>query len=85
MKVPLIDLTEQYEGIAHEILPALRAVVESQRFVLGPEVEGLENELAAYLGVGCTVGVASGTDALLLPLKALDAEPEAPKARIFST
>jgi dTDP-4-amino-4,6-dideoxygalactose transaminase len=75
MKVPLIDLTEQYESIAHEILSAMQAVVESQRFVLGPEVEGLENEIATYLGVECAVGVASGTDALLLPLKALDAEP----------
>jgi dTDP-4-amino-4,6-dideoxygalactose transaminase len=75
MKVPLIDLTEQYEGIVHEILPAIQAVVESQRFVLGPEVEGLEKEIAGYLGVENAVGVASGTDALLLPLKALDAEP----------
>ena len=51
MSVPLLDLTAQYQTIKTELDEALRAVVESQRFVLGPEVEALEAELAAYLGV----------------------------------
>jgi len=73
MNVPLLDLTAQYESIKSEIDEALAAVVASQRFVLGPEVDALEAELAAYLGVEHAIGCASGTDALLLPLKALDA------------
>jgi len=73
--VPLLDLSAQYASIRDELDAAVRAVVESQRFVLGPEVEALESELCAYLGVEHAVGCASGTDALLLPLKALDVEP----------
>lgn len=73
MSVPLLDLTAQYQAIREEIDEALASVVRSQRFVLGPEVEALESELATYLGVGHAIGCASGTDALLLPLKALDA------------
>ena len=52
-----------------------KTVVSSQYFVLGPEVQGLEEELAEYLGVRSSVGVASGTDALLLPLRALEPLP----------
>ncbi len=73
--VPLLDLTAQYRSIRNEVDAAVLAVLESQRFVLGPEVEALEAELADYLGVQHAVGCASGTDALLLALKALDAEP----------
>lgn len=73
--VPLLDLTAQYRSIRDELDAAVQAVVESQRFVLGPEVEALEAEVADYLGVTHAVGCASGTDALLLPLKALDVEP----------
>ncbi len=73
--VPLLDLTAQYRSIQDELDEAVHSVVRSQRFVLGPEVEALESEMAAYLGVAHAVGCASGTDALLLPLKALDAEP----------
>ncbi len=73
--VPLLDLTAQYRSIHAELDAAVLAVVESQRFVLGPEVEALEAELSDYLGVKHAVGCASGTDALLLPLRALDAEP----------
>ncbi len=73
--VPLLDLTAQYASIQDELDEVVHSVVQSQRFVLGPEVEALETELAAYLGVEHAVGCASGTDALLLVLKALDAEP----------
>lgn len=73
--VPLLDLTAQYRTIKDELDAAVMAVVESQYFVLGPEVEALEAEVAAYLGAKHAIGCASGTDALLLPLKALDAEP----------
>lgn len=75
MTVPLLDLAPQYLSLKSELDAAVLGVVESQRFVLGPEVEALEAELAAYLGVKHAIGCASGTDALLLPLKALGAEP----------
>ena len=75
MTVPFFDLTAQYRSIRSGLNDAVRRVVESQRFILGPEVEAFESELAAYLGVGHAVACASGTDALLLPLKALGAEP----------
>jgi dTDP-4-amino-4,6-dideoxygalactose transaminase len=75
MPVPFLDLTLQYQSIKTEIDEAIRRVVNSQGFVLGPEVQALEEEVAAYLGVPHAVGVASGTDALLLPLKALDPQP----------
>ncbi len=75
MTVPLLDLTLQYQSLKPELDAAVMRVVESQRFVLGAEVEALEAELASYMGVKHAIGCASGTDALLLPLKALDAEP----------
>ena len=70
-----MDLTSQNESIGDEISAALDEVITSQRFILGPEVEALEAEVASYTGAAHAVGVASGTDALLLPLKALAAEP----------
>ena len=73
--VPLLDLTAQYDAIRDEVDDAVRRVVESQYFVLGPEVEAFEAEIAELVGVPHGVGVASGTDALLLPLRALDPEP----------
>jgi dTDP-4-amino-4,6-dideoxygalactose transaminase len=75
MPVPFLDLTLQYNSIRDELDEAIQRVIASQGFVLGPEVQGLEEELAGYLGVPYAVGVASGTDALLLPLKALDPQP----------
>lgn len=73
--IPLLDLKAQYASIRDELDDAVRRVVEAQGFVMGPEVEAFEEEIAAYVGVRHAVGVASGTDALLLPLRALDAEP----------
>ena len=75
MRVPLLDLTRQYRQIAAEIERVLPEVVESQQFVLGPRVEAFEHEVAAHLGVPHAVGCASGTDALLLSLRALDVKP----------
>ncbi|MGW8265957.1 MAG: DegT/DnrJ/EryC1/StrS family aminotransferase [Longimicrobiales bacterium] len=75
MAVPFLDLKIQYRSIRTEVDEAIRRVVSSQGFVMGPEVQALEEEIAAYVGVPHAVGVASGTDALLLPLRALDPEP----------
>lgn len=75
MDVPLLDLRAQYRAIREEIDRAITGVVESQAFVLGPVVEEFENAVAKYLGVPHAVSCASGTDALLLVLKALDLQP----------
>ncbi len=75
MTVPLLDLKAQYSSIRAEIDAAIAAVVASQRFILGPVVERFEAEAAEYLGAPHAVACASGTDALLLVLKALELEP----------
>jgi dTDP-4-amino-4,6-dideoxygalactose transaminase len=72
MPVPLLDLQAQYHSIQNELDEAVRGVVRSQRFVLGPAVERLEAELAERIGARHAVACASGTDALLLALKALE-------------
>ncbi|MSO46117.1 MAG: DegT/DnrJ/EryC1/StrS family aminotransferase [Acidobacteria bacterium] len=68
--VPLLDLDAQYRPLRAQLLDAITRVCDSQRFIMGPEVEGLERELAAMLGVGHAVAVSSGTDALLVALMA---------------
>jgi dTDP-4-amino-4,6-dideoxygalactose transaminase len=70
MGVPALDLKAQYRTIQDEIEPVVRAVIESQYFVLGPEVAALEAEIARYCRVPHAVSCASGSDALLLPLMA---------------
>ncbi|HDN04409.1 MAG TPA: DegT/DnrJ/EryC1/StrS family aminotransferase [Chloroflexi bacterium] len=70
--IPLLDLAAQYQSIKTEIDEAVQRVLDSGRFILGEEVTGLEREMADYLGVSHGVGVASGTDALILALRALD-------------
>ncbi|NOT57136.1 MAG: DegT/DnrJ/EryC1/StrS family aminotransferase [Deltaproteobacteria bacterium] len=75
MHVPLLDLRAQYATIRTEIRDAIDRVCESQRFILGPEVQALEEEVAAFCGVRFAVGVSSGTDALLAALMALDIGP----------
>ena len=72
MNVPLLDLQAQYRPLRDALLAAMTRVADSQRFIMGPEVDGLEAELAALLGVRHAVAVSSGTDALLLALMALD-------------
>src|SRR6202162_3004505 len=71
MKVPLLDLKGQYQTIKKEVLPVIEEVCENQGFVLGPRVESFEKNAASYLASAYAVGVASGTDALLLSLMAL--------------
>jgi dTDP-4-amino-4,6-dideoxygalactose transaminase len=69
--IPLLDLTAQYATIRGEIREAVDRVLESQQFILGPEVEAFEREIAEYCGCAHAVGVSSGTDALLVVLMAL--------------
>ena len=75
MKVPLLDLTLQYEKIAAEVQSAIGRVCESQQFILGPQVRELELGLARYTRCQHGLGVSSGTDALLLALMALGIGP----------
>ena len=70
--VPLLDLKAQYATLRDEIEPVIRKVVEDQWFILGPEVAALEQEIADYVGVKHAIGCASGSDAILLALMALD-------------
>jgi dTDP-4-amino-4,6-dideoxygalactose transaminase len=69
--VPLLDLAAQYRPIRDEILAAMTRVADSQRFILGPEVDAFEAEIAAALNVRHAIGVSSGTDALLVALMAI--------------
>jgi dTDP-4-amino-4,6-dideoxygalactose transaminase len=73
--VPLLDLKAQYATLRDAIRAAMDRVAESQHFILGPEVEALEAELAAYAQCRFGIGVSSGTDALLVALMALDVQP----------
>jgi dTDP-4-amino-4,6-dideoxygalactose transaminase len=75
MNVPLLDLKAQYATIKDKVRAAVDEVMESQRFILGVHVSALEEEIASYCNVPFAVGVASGTDALLLSLKALGIGP----------
>ena len=72
MKVPLLDLKEQYKAIKEEILKVAEEIFESQYFILGPRVEALEKDIAGYCSSKHAVGVSSGTDALLISLMAAD-------------
>lgn len=72
MRVPLLDLKAQFAAIKDDLLPRLMDVAESQQFILGPAVGELETALARYVHASFGIGVASGTDALLLSLMALD-------------
>lgn len=75
MAVPLLDLKAQYAPIRTQILDAITRVCDSQYFVMGPEVEGLQTELAEMLEVKHAIGVSSGTDALLVTMMALGIGP----------
>ncbi len=73
--IPIIDLTAQYNGIKREIDAAISRVLQSGRFILGPEVSDLEKEIAGFCEVPYAVACASGTDGLYLSLLALDIKP----------
>jgi dTDP-4-amino-4,6-dideoxygalactose transaminase len=75
VNVPLLDLVAQYRSIKDEVLPAIMAVIERQAFIMGAEVGQLEAAVAALSNTRHAVACASGTDALLLPLKALELQP----------
>jgi dTDP-4-amino-4,6-dideoxygalactose transaminase len=75
MKVHLLDLKAQYATIRAEVRAAIDRVCESQQFILGPEVNAPEQEIAALCGVGCGVGMSSGTDALLAALMGIGVGP----------
>src|ERR671936_213061 len=73
--VPLCDLQAQYRELQPHIERALERVLAGGQVILGPEVAALEEEVARYCGTGYAVGCASGTDALLLTLQALEISP----------
>ena len=75
VSVPLLDLKAQYATIRVEIREALDRVIDSQHFILGPEVEALEKEIASYSQCEFGIGVSSGTDALLVALMAIGLKP----------
>ena len=75
MPIPVLDLLRQYESIREELDAKILEVVRSGKYVLGPYVKEFEDAAAAYCGTKHAIGVASGTDALLLALKALDIGP----------
>lgn len=68
--IPMVDLKKQYKHLKADIDAAIQEVLDSSQFILGPNVSLLEKEIAAYHGISSAVGVASGTDALLLALRA---------------
>ncbi|GMV32870.1 MAG: DegT/DnrJ/EryC1/StrS family aminotransferase [Chloroflexi bacterium CFX1] len=70
--IPLVDLTAQYHSIKKEMDAAVLSTLESGHFILGPQVTKFEESVAAYLGVKHAIGLASGTDALVIALRALN-------------
>ena len=75
MRVPLLDLRPEFDSLRDDLVAALVRVAESQQYILGPEVDAFEQEIAAQLGAPYAVGVSSGTDALLVSLMAAGVGP----------
>ena len=72
IKIPILDLKPQYNAIREEIHAAIDRVLESGQFIMGPDVKQFEQATAKYLGVKHAIGVNSGTDALIIGLRALN-------------
>lgn len=89
MSVPLLDLVAQFQTIKDAVMPAVQAVIERQQFIMGAEVGELEAAVARLSHARHAIACASGTDALLLPLKALRLRPSdeviAPSFTFFAT
>lgn len=81
-KIPLLDLQAQLQTIRGEIREAIDHVLDSGVYIMGPEVKAFEEEVAKYVGVKHAIGVANGTDALLL---ALDAAGIGPGDEVITT
>ena len=75
MKVPLLDLNAQLKTIEKDVKNAVNDVIDSTRYIMGPKVAELEEQIAEYVDVKYATGVSSGTDALLISLMALDVGP----------
>lgn len=75
LKIPVLDLTPEIEALWEELLNAIQGVIKSGQFILGPNVKAFEEEVAQYLGVKHAIGVNSGTDALVIALRALGLGP----------
>lgn len=75
MKIPLLDLRPQHEPLRNELLQAITKVLDSNKFIQGPEVNRFEERVAEYCGTKFALGVSSGTDALLVSLMALGIGP----------
>ncbi len=89
MQVPLLDLKRQYSALKKELEQAVLSVIAETKFIMGPEVVIFEKEAAEYCGSKYSIGVASGTDALLLALRACEVGPGdeviTPSFTFFST
>jgi dTDP-3-amino-3,4,6-trideoxy-alpha-D-glucose transaminase len=75
MSVPLFDTSTPVAGLRGELEAAIARVLDSGRYILGPEVSAFEDEFAAYCGAGHAVGVANGTDAITIALRAMGVRP----------
>ena len=75
MNIPLLDLNFQHQPLQEEIAKAISQVIESNAFIMGPDVGKLESRIAEYCKTRFAVGVSSGTDALLIALMALEIGP----------
>ena len=75
MKIPLLDLHPPLKDLRDEIVEAVTRVIDSTQYIMGPEIDELEKEIAEYCGTKDAVGVSSGTDALLISLMVLDVGP----------
>jgi dTDP-4-amino-4,6-dideoxygalactose transaminase len=71
VKIPVLDLAPEIDALWNDLQAKIQSVIRSGQFILGPEVKAFESEVAAYLGVKHAVGVNSGTDALVIALRAL--------------